>query len=41
MDKTVCGDDIVHKFNLISLSDNTIKRRIDIMSENILEQLIK
>ena len=40
MVKTVCGDEIAQKLNLISLSDNTIKRLIDNMTENILQQLI-
>jgi hypothetical protein len=40
MVRTVCGDDIANKLELIPLSDNTVKRRIDLMSENILKQLI-
>jgi len=33
-------DDIANKLELISLWDNTIKRKIDLMSENILKQLL-
>lgn len=40
MVRTVYGDDIANKLELIPLSDNTIKRRIDLMSENILKQLL-
>lgn len=40
MVRTVCGDDIANKLELIPLSDNTVKRRIDLMSENILKQLV-
>jgi len=40
MVRTVCGDDIANKLELIPLSDNKIKRKIDLMSENILKQLL-
>ena len=40
MVRMVCADDIANKLELIPLSDNTVKRRIDLMSENILKQLV-
>lgn len=34
------GDNAVKQLNLISLSNNTVKRRIDDMAENVFQQLI-
>ena len=38
--RTVCGDEIAKKSPLVQLSDNTIKGRIDHMSQDFLEQLV-
>lgn len=40
MVRTVSEDEIANKLELIPLSDNTVKRRIDLMSENILKQVV-
>ncbi|XP_064412969.1 zinc finger BED domain-containing protein 5-like [Latimeria chalumnae] len=40
MVRTVCGDEIAKKLELVQLSDNSIKRRIDCMSQDILEQVV-
>ncbi|CAL9700336.1 unnamed protein product [Knipowitschia caucasica] len=36
----VIGENAANKLNVISLSDNTVKRRIDDMAENVLNQLV-
>jgi len=41
MIKSVCRNNVAKQLNLIPLSNNTIKRRIDLMAGNILQQLIK
>ena len=38
--KTVCGADVTKKIESVPLSDNSIKCRIDLISDNILAQLI-
>jgi len=35
----VCGEDQVKKLNTVSLSNNTIRRRVDDMAEDILVQM--
>ena len=36
----VCGDDQVKKLNTVSMSNNTIRRQVDDMAEDILAQMI-
>lgn len=40
MVETVCGMEVAKKLEMVPLSNNTIKRRIDLMSEDILEQVL-
>ena len=39
--EVMLGEKAVQPINLISLSDNTVKRRIDDMADNVSEQLIQ
>lgn len=40
MARTVCGDEIAKKLEMVPISNDTVKKRIDLMSLDILEQLI-
>lgn len=40
MARTVCGDEIAKKLEIVPISNDTVKKRIDLMSLDILEQLI-
>ena len=39
--EVMLGEKVVQPINLISLSDNTVKRRIDEMADNVCEQLVQ
>ena len=39
--EVMLGEKAVQPINLISLSDNTVKRRIDEMADNVCEQLVQ